>query len=77
LLTLLVGLLFSTEVVSVQLGSVNTAELDSNARLALLIGALCGFSEQALSSSVAQQASRMLDFGTTGRTPAWGDGPRE
>ena len=62
LLTLLVGLLFSTGVVSVQLGDINTTELNDNVRLALLIGGLCGFSEQVLSSSVAQQASRVLNF---------------
>ncbi len=62
LLTLLIGLLFSTKTVIINLGAVTTEQINTNVRVALIIGTLCGFSEQALSSRVLKQASYLLDF---------------
>ena len=63
LLTVILGLLFSVNAVSLTVGSITTSEINSNFRVALLIGMLCGFSEQILSSKVAKEASSFLDFG--------------
>jgi len=62
LLTIILGLVFSLDVVTVTLGSISTSEINTKFRVALLIGMLCGFSEQVLSSKVAKQASSLLDF---------------
>ena len=62
LLTIILGLVFSLNAVSVTLGSISTSEINTKFRVALLIGMLCGFSEQVLSSKVAKQASSLLDF---------------
>ena len=61
LLTITVGLLFSTDVVVVKLGAISTSQFDQNAQIALLIGILSGFSEKVLPSKVARQASSFLD----------------
>jgi hypothetical protein len=61
-LTVILALLFSVGAVSVTLGSITTSSINSQFRVALLVGMLCGFSEQILSSKVAKQASALLDF---------------
>jgi hypothetical protein len=60
LLTMILGLLFELEVVVVKLGISTTAQIGVDPRVAILIGLLCGFSEQVLSTQVSQQASRFL-----------------
>lgn len=60
LLTTIVGLSFSTGTVIVDVGAVSTQNINDTLRVALLIGMLCGFSEQILSTNVAKQASSFL-----------------
>lgn len=60
LLTVIIGLSFSTETIAVVVGAVSSAQVNSSFRVALLIGMLCGFSEQALSSTVARHAGAWL-----------------
>ncbi|MEP6911861.1 MAG: hypothetical protein ABI923_03850, partial [bacterium] len=60
LLTVIVGLFFSLRVLTVNFGMITTDQINVSVRLALLIGFLGGFSEKALSSAVARQASRLL-----------------
>lgn len=62
LLTIIIGLSFSTGTIVVTVGAVSTSDINDNLRVALLIGMLCGFSEQILSSRVAQHASAFLDL---------------
>ncbi len=63
LLTLIVALLFSLKAVVVNLGSISSDQINTSIKMALLVGALGGFSEKALSSAVAKQASHFLHFG--------------
>lgn len=62
LLTLTLGLLFTTEVVSLTLGKLLTTNISKDLRVALLIGIFCGISEQALSITVTEQAAKLLKF---------------
>ena len=61
LLTITVGLFFSTEVVVVELGNLSTSQFSKSVEIPLLIGILSGFSEKALPSKIARQASSLLD----------------
>ena len=61
LMTITVGLLFSTKVVVVELGVLSTSQFTESAQIALLIGILSGFSEKVLPSKIARQASSLLD----------------
>ena len=63
LLTTIIGLLFSTKAVVVSIGAITTDQINESDRVALLIGMLCGFSEQVLSSQIAKHASTLLDNG--------------
>jgi hypothetical protein len=60
LLTLIIGLLISSEAVLVELGELSTANFTEDPKFALLIGALCGISELALSAKVSQRASELV-----------------
>jgi hypothetical protein len=60
LLTVIIGLLFSTHAVEVTLGAIKSSDLEKRSDVAILIGMLCGFSEKALSSQVGRQASALL-----------------
>ena len=60
LLTMIIGLLVATEAVVLQLGDFSTANLMTDIKVQLLIGSLCGISEQALSSKVSQHAKDFL-----------------
>ena len=60
LLTTILGLSFSLEGFVVQLGKLSSTEINSSGRVSLLIGMLCGFSEQALGLKVSQEAARFL-----------------
>lgn len=61
LLTMILGLSFSVGLVSVRAGSVTTDAINNSLRLSALMGLLCGFSEQVLSTRVAKQATSFLD----------------
>lgn len=63
LLTIIIGLLFSTRAVTVTMGSLTSADIVSRYDVTILIGMLCGFSEKALSTKVASQAAAILSFG--------------
>lgn len=60
LLTVIIGLLFGLKAVAVTIGAVTTDRIMTEWPVALLIGMLCGFSEQALSSTVAKHASTLF-----------------
>jgi len=62
LLTLVIALLFSLKAIVVTMGATSTDQITSDVRLAVLVGMLCGFSEQVLSTRVAKQAGVLLDF---------------
>lgn len=63
LLTMIIGLLLSTKAVVINLGGVTTENFTSSIEICLLIGLLCGFSEQALSAKVSKHASSILELG--------------
>ncbi len=60
LLTIVVGLLISTESVVFELGGLSTSQFQTNIQVALLIGILCGISEQVLSTKISQHASDFI-----------------
>lgn len=62
LITLVVGLLFSTRAVQVTVGSVQSWQFTDSSQLAFLIGVLCGVSEKVLPSNVASKAAEFLKF---------------
>jgi hypothetical protein len=62
LLTLFLGLLFSTEAVSVSIGNIDTNAVDSDIRVALLIGVACGLSEKILATRLTQKAAEFISF---------------
>jgi len=62
LLTVILGLLFSTGAVTVMVGKITTDQINFSIRVALLLGLACGFSEQALSQKVSHHLSTFLDF---------------
>lgn len=64
LLTVILGLLFSTKVVVITLGSVESWQFTQDTQLALLLGMLSGFSEQVLPTKVAAKASELLKIET-------------
>lgn len=59
-LTIAIGLLFSTKMLVVNIGSVETWQFSSDTKLALLFGLLCGFSEKVLSTRIAAKAGQLL-----------------
>ena len=61
LLTITVGLFFSTGIVKVELGDISTLQFNDSVQIALLIGILSGFSEKVLPSKIARQASSLFD----------------
>jgi hypothetical protein len=63
LLTVIFGLLFSTGAVVVKVGALTTADFTRNLQIALLIGMIFGFSETALPSALASQASSFVKTG--------------
>jgi hypothetical protein len=63
LLTVIIGLLFGLKAVVVTMGAVGTDQIMTEWPVALLIGMLCGFSEQVLSSTVAKHASNLFSAG--------------
>jgi hypothetical protein len=60
ILTMAIGLLLATGTVLVQIGRLSSTDFESNAKVALLIGLLCGISELALSAKVSQHAKEVL-----------------
>jgi hypothetical protein len=59
-LTVIIGLLANLEVLSIGVGSISSAMVFSKPDVAWLIGALCGFSEQLLSTQVSEQAAKFF-----------------
>ncbi len=66
--TVIIGLLFTLGVVNVGFGQIDTAGFAQSVEMALLVGLLCGFSEQTLPSAIARQATTLL----RGAAPAKG-----
>lgn len=62
LLTVVLGLLFSTEAVVISIGSLSTQDLKVSPEIALLIGVLCGVSEKTLSEKVGKTATSLVDI---------------
>ena len=62
LLTFLVGLVFSTRLVTIKFGGIETWQFTESYEIALLFGLLLGFSEQALPDTVAKQASKLVNL---------------
>lgn len=60
LLTIIIYLLFDLGAIKVSLGTLATANIGHNGEVALLVGLLCGFSEQALATTVGKQAAQLL-----------------
>jgi hypothetical protein len=60
LATTVIGLLLSSELISVNLGNHKSIEFKTNWELALLLGALCGISEKALAVRISGQAKELL-----------------
>ncbi|MBY3179326.1 hypothetical protein HFO27_32815 [Rhizobium leguminosarum] len=59
-LTLFVGLILSTGLANVVIGGFNTASFLASSSSALLIGLVCGISEQRLSNTVATRATEIM-----------------
>lgn len=64
-LTLIIGLLIATKALVLQFGEFSTANFMTDIKVQLLIGALCGISEQALSTKVSQHAKDFLGIQQT------------
>ena len=62
LLTVTLGLLFITGAVKVTVGDLSTTNIIKDIKIALLVGLFCGISEQALSTTVTEQATKFLKF---------------
>jgi hypothetical protein len=60
LLSLVFGLIILTNIASVEIGGFGTKELQANGLIALLVGAFCGLSEQALASAVTIRAAETI-----------------
>ena len=60
LLTIVIGLFLSTGGLVMEMGTLSTKSFSSSPQVALLIGLLCGLSEQALSMKVSQRAKQLL-----------------
>jgi hypothetical protein len=60
LLSLVFGLIILTNIASVEIGGFGTKELQTNGLIALLVGAFCGLSEQALASAVTIRAAETI-----------------
>jgi hypothetical protein len=60
LLSLVLGLIFSTQMVEVDIGNFKSSELPKSDEVALLIGLFCGIAEQTLSSTIGSRASQFM-----------------
>lgn len=58
--TVIIGLLLVLEIVNISFGKISTAHFATSVELAVVIGLLCGFSEQTLPSAIAKQASAIF-----------------
>lgn len=59
LLTIVVGLVLLTDLITVSVGHFTAADLEHNWMAALLLGAVCGIGERAVSDRVMQQTKRL------------------
>jgi len=62
LLATIIGLLFSTEAITVKIGSLSSNMINTNPQVAFLIGCLLGFCEKVLALKVSEQARAMIKF---------------
>jgi hypothetical protein len=60
LLTMVLGLVFATNMVNIQIGDLNTADLSRHTISALIVGIFCGLSEQALPTAVSQRSAQFF-----------------
>ena len=60
ILTAALTLLFSAEAIQMTIGTMTTKDLLTHPSVALIVGFLCGFSEQVLAKTISTQATRML-----------------
>lgn len=60
ILSIIIGLLLSTQAIAINVGGVTTADLQGKPEIAVLLGMVCGFLEQTLPSKVERQASSIL-----------------
>lgn len=58
--TVIIGLLLVLGIVNISFGQITTAAFAHSVEMALLVGLLCGFSEQTLPSIIAKQATKLL-----------------
>jgi hypothetical protein len=58
--TIIIGLFLRLEIVQVSIGKISTANFASTVEVAVVIGMLCGFSEQTLPSAIAKHASALF-----------------
>jgi hypothetical protein len=59
-MTLILGLAFSLGMLQISIGGVSTADIATKNEVALLVGMLCGISEQALPATLNDQANKLL-----------------
>lgn len=59
-LTIVLGLVFATNMINVQIGELSTAWVLKTALSALVVGVFCGLSEQALPGAVSQRAAQFF-----------------
>lgn len=59
-LTVILSLLFHHKVISLGIGELTSSAIYQTPTIAWLVGALCGFGEQLLSTQISEQASRFL-----------------
>jgi hypothetical protein len=62
LMTLLIGAFFYKKAITIVVGEVSTAQIADDPMIALILGAVCGFSELVLGTKVAQRAGAFLDW---------------
>lgn len=61
LLTMILGMLFMTGTIDVQLGAIKVGDIKTFPMLAFLVGTFCGISEQTLSTKVAKRVTDLFD----------------
>lgn len=59
--TLVVGMLMHLQVIAFKLGLLDTSEIGTRSLVAMVVGALCGYSEQALPLIIAGKAKALTD----------------
>ena len=60
LLTIIIGLLLSTDMIKINIGSVSTTSFVNDIRVSILIGMICGFSEKVLPGKIKEHADKIF-----------------